>query len=222
MRGLFVTFEGIEGAGKSTQMTSLAQSLRQRSYDVCVTREPGGSPAAEALRYILLSSMAEKDFGPDMEAILFAAARHDHVETIIRPAILSGKIVLCDRFIDSTYAYQIKEELNNRQFVTALQELAVEDMLPDCTIILDLPADVGLERVARRQKAQGKENTPLDRFEKEYIAVHEQRRQSFLKIAQDNPCRCYPVDSTKNCEYIAEQILKIVETCLLKRGESTV
>lgn len=158
--GLFVTFEGGEGAGKSTQIRRLAEALKGEGHDVLVTREPGGSPGAEAVRHVLLSGAAEA-FGTRMEAILFAAARNDHVEEAIRPALASGKVVLCDRFMDSSRVYQGITGNLEPDFIETLQRIAINGVMPDCTVILDIPAKVGLERAQKRAAADGP-----DRFEK--------------------------------------------------------
>ncbi len=165
--GLFVTFEGGEGAGKSTQIRRLADRLRRAGHDVLLTREPGGSPGAEAVRHVLLSGAAEA-YGTRMEAILFAAARNDHVEEVIRPALKTGAIVLCDRFIDSSRVYQGATGNLDPDLIEALQRIAIDGVLPDCTIILDLPAEKGLERARRR----GGDAAP-DRFEREEVETHE-------------------------------------------------
>ena len=133
--GLFVSFEGGEGAGKSTQIRRLAERLRERGHDVLVTREPGGSPGAEAVRHVLLSGAAEM-FGTRMEAILFAAARNDHVEEVIRPALARGTVVLCDRFMDSSRVYQGVTGNLEADYIEALQRVAVNGVVPDCTLIL--------------------------------------------------------------------------------------
>lgn len=148
-KGFFITFEGGEGAGKSTQMRLLAEALSARGYRVLTTREPGGSVGAEAVRHVLLSGAAES-FGVRMEAILFAAARSDHVEEVIRPALEQGTIVLCDRFMDSSRVYQGVTGNLEPAFVETLERVAVNGVIPDCTIIFDLPASVGLERARRR------------------------------------------------------------------------
>ena len=135
--GHFITFEGGEGAGKSTQIKLLAKALRTLGYDVVETREPGGSAGAEALRHVILSGAAE-NFGPAMEAILFAAARNDHVNEVIRPAVERGAIVLCDRYMDSTRVYQGSDGALTPDFVKQLEAVAIEDMVPDLTIILDI------------------------------------------------------------------------------------
>ncbi len=204
--GLFVTFEGGEGAGKSTQIRRLAESLRARGHDVLLTREPGGSPGAEAVRHVLLSGAAEA-FGTRMEAILFAAARNDHVEEVIRPALMSGKVVLCDRFMDSSRVYQGVTGNLESEFIEALQRAAVNGIVPDCTLILDLPALAGLER-ARRRGAAG--DVGPDRFEKEELETHEKRREAFLDIAAREPGRCHVIDAMRAEEVIAAEVLETV------------
>lgn len=190
-KGFFITFEGGEGTGKSTQMRLLAEALSARGYRVLTTREPGGSVGAEAVRHVLLSGAAES-FGVRMEAILFAAARSDHVEEVIRPALEQGTIVLCDRFMDSSRVYQGVTGNLEPAFVETLERVAVNGVIPDCTIIFDLPASVGLER-ARRRAA----NDSPDRFEKEQLETHEKRREAFLDIAAADPERCRVVDANR-------------------------
>lgn len=205
--GLLVTFEGGEGAGKSTQIRRLAEALRLKGYDVLLTREPGGSPGAEAVRHVLLSGAAES-FGTRMEAILFAAARNDHVEEVIRPALNDGKVVLCDRFMDSSRVYQGVTGNLQAEFIETLQRVAVDGVVPDCTLILDLPARAGLARAQRRGAAG---DVAPDRFEKEELDTHEKRREAFLDIAAREPERCHVVDALQSEEVIASQILAIVE-----------
>ena len=161
MTGFFITFEGGEGAGKSTQIRLLADTLRERGYEVLVTREPGGSPGAEAVRHVLLSGAAES-FGPEMEALLFAAARADHVEQVIRPAVERGVTVLCDRFLDSTRVYQGVTGNLDPTFIAAVERVAINAMMPDLTIVLDLspgkacaaplPAEATSTRTASRRR----------------------------------------------------------------------
>jgi dTMP kinase len=203
--GYFITFEGGEGAGKSTQIRRLADRLRRQGHDVLVTREPGGSPGAEAVRHVLLSGMAER-YGVRMEAILFAAARADHVQEVIRPALMSGAVVLCDRFVDSSRVYQGAVGALDRDFLESLQRLATNGVVPDLTLVLDLPAQIGLSRARRRGGAQ-----EPDRFEKEELGVHEQRRQAYLDIAASDPGRCRVLDATGTEDEIADEILGIVE-----------
>lgn len=207
--GRFITFEGGEGVGKSTQIHRLAGVLRRRGHDVLVTREPGGSLGAEAVRHVLLSGAAE-EFGVRMEAVLFAAARSDHVEEVIRPAVLEGAIVLCDRFMDSSRVYQGVTGNLEPQFVRNLERIAVNGMIPDLTLVLDLPAEAGLRRAKARQ---GKGAAP-DRFEKEELATHEKRREAFIDLTRTEPDRCLLIDASQSEDAVALAILAAVEPVL--------
>ncbi len=213
--GLFVSFEGGEGAGKSTQIRLLAEALRGRGHDVVVTREPGGSPGAEALRHVLLSGAAEP-FGIRMEALLFAAARADHLSCFVRPALARGQIVLCDRFVDSSRVYQGVTGNLEPKLMAALERVSVGGTMPDLTLILDLPAAVGLARARRRAGAV--QSAAPDRFEKERTEVHEKRRQGFLDIAAREPERCRVVDASLDVERIARDILSDVTLVLAQRN----
>src|SRR5262245_61012164 len=195
--GFFVTFEGGEGAGKSTQIKRLADNLRDAGFDVVVTREPGGSPGAEAVRHVLLSGAAEP-LGPAMEAILFAAARSDHVDQVIRPAVERGAIVLCDRFLDSTRVYQGVTGNLDPTFVKSLEVATVNGMMPDMTLLLDLDPELGLKRAGARRGA-----ADADRFEKETLAVHRRRREAYLAIAAAEPDRCIVIDASGNADEVA-------------------
>ncbi|WP_292655866.1 dTMP kinase [Mesorhizobium sp.] len=189
-RGFFITFEGGEGAGKSTQIERLARKMRAKKYDVLLTREPGGSPGAEAVRHVLLSGAAEP-FGPKMEALLFAAARSDHVEQLIRPAVERGYIVLCDRFLDSSRVYQGVTGGIDPAFMDALEQVAINGMMPDMTLIFDIDPAEGLRRATLRRGTEA----VADRFEKETLAIHQARREAFLAIAKAEPERCIVVDA---------------------------
>ena len=207
MRGYFFTFEGGEGVGKSTQIRLLAEYLKKRHYDVLCTREPGGTEGAEALRKALLSGRFKKH-GTLIEAVAFAAARCDHVDNLIRPSLEAGKIVLCDRFIDSTRVYQAGPD--TQRYIALLERLAVEDVYPDCTFILDLPVKKVLERIEQRNGTVKKN----DRFEDEDLAVYYERRKGFLEIAEREKERCYVIDADRSAEEIAAAIQKIVEATL--------
>ncbi len=211
MSGFFITFEGGEGAGKSTQMAMLAGSLKASNHDVAVTREPGGSPGAEAVRHVILSGLAEP-YGPVMEAVLFATSRNDHVEQVIRPAVAAGKIVISDRFADSSRVYQGMSGALDYDFVEQLQQLAINRMTPDLTIIMDIDPKIGLERAAIRRAG------PADRFEKEAVAMHQKRREGFLTIAKREPNRCVVIDATQDQAIIAAEILALVNSRLTKAG----
>ncbi|MEH3125592.1 dTMP kinase [Agrobacterium cavarae] len=208
-KGLFISFEGGEGAGKSTQIRILAETLRSRGLEVVVTREPGGSPGAEAIRHVLLSGAAEA-FGVRMEAMLFAAARNDHVEEVIGPALESGAVVLCDRFLDSSRVYQGTTGNLETDFIETLQRIAVDGTMPDLTLIFDIPAVDGLAR-ARKRADDGA--TP-DRFEKEELETHEKRREAYLDIALNEPRRCRIVDAKQPQERVTEDVLSMVEPLL--------
>lgn len=211
-RGFFITFEGGEGAGKSTQVQWLASTLREQGREVVVTREPGGSPGAEAVRHVLLSGAAEP-FGPAMEAVLFAAARSDHVEQVIRPAVERGAIVLCDRFLDSSRVYQGVTGDLDQDFMRSLERVTVNGMVPDLTIILDIDPAEGLRRAAVR-RGEG----DADRFEKETVEIHKRRREAFLEIARAEPERCVVMDAGALPEEVAE---RIAETVLQAIGETS-
>ncbi len=215
--GLFVTFEGGEGTGKSTQIRLLADRLAAMGHDVLVTREPGGSPGAEAIRHVILSGAAER-FGIRMEAVLFAAARSDHVEEVIRPALMNGTVVLCDRFMDSSRVYQGVTGNLEPAFMQTLERVAVNDVIPDCTIIFDLPAFIGLARARRR--AVETTNAAPDRFEKEEFELHEKRREAFLDIAAADPLRCRVIDASASIEEISVRTFDAVEPLLPIRNKS--
>ncbi|MEQ9246638.1 MAG: dTMP kinase [Nitratireductor sp.] len=210
-RGFFITFEGGEGAGKSTQITQLAASLRDQGHDVIITREPGGSSGAEAVRHVLLSGAAEP-FGPAMEAILFAAARSDHVEQVIRPAIERGAVVLCDRFLDSSRVYQGVTGNLDDDFMRELERVTVNGMVPDLTVILDIDPEEGLRRAGTRRGTEAP-----DRFEKEALATHRRRRKAFLEIARAEPGRCVVVDASMPADRVTAAIQRAVERAMAKR-----
>jgi dTMP kinase len=212
-RGFFISFEGGEGAGKSTQIARLAAKLRAKGYDLVVTREPGGSPGAEAVRHVILSGAAEP-FGPEMEALLFAAARSDHVEQLIAPAIARGSIVLCDRFLDSSRVYQGGAGDLDPGFMTALERVAVNGTIPDLTLIFDIDPAEGLKRANARRG----EETP-DRFEKETLAVHQRRREAFLAIARSEPERCVVIDASASPDEVEHAVTAAVFAALEARSE---
>jgi dTMP kinase len=215
VQGLFITFEGGEGAGKSTQIARLAEHLREQGDDVLVTREPGGTPGAEAARHVILSGAVEP-LGPAMEAVLFAAARNDHVEQVIRQALKAGRMVLCDRYIDSSRVYQgVTGELDP-DLMQAIERTAINGLLPDMTIILDLPAEVGLQRANTRRGAGA-----ADRFEKETIDLHRKRRDAYLAIAIAEPGRCKVITADRSPDEIASEIAALADQLKLSRGLHT-
>lgn len=204
MRGLFITFEGGEGAGKSTQIARLAERLRAHGVDVVTTREPGGSEGAEALRHILLSGAARSDTDPDLEPILFAAARADHVASLIRPALDAGRTVICDRFHDSTRVYQ-GLDTRDPNLLGLLEIVAMGSTVPDLTIILDVPAEIGLARARDRRGEAGP-----DRFEADDPTIHQRRRDAFLELARREPQRCVVIDGSRSVDEIAEEVAAVV------------
>lgn len=204
MRGRLITFEGGEGTGKSTHAALLADRLKSLGIAVVRTREPGGSPGAEAIRHVLLSGAAEP-LGPEAEAILFAAARDDHVHSTISPALHRGAWVICDRFIDSTRVYQGSLGKVDLKLIRALERATIGDMMPDLTIVLDVPADIGL---ARAKKRRGENAT--DRFEAESLAFHEELREAYRRAALDEPQRCVLIAATQPKAEVAEQIWQAV------------
>jgi dTMP kinase len=189
----FITFEGGEGVGKSTQVKRLINKLNRFGFPAIRTREPGGTPKAEAIRSFILQGRSE-DWGPGAEAVLFAAARLDHVRQLIAPTLESGKWVISDRFHDSTRAYQGLTGGVDEQMIGHLEELALDGHLPDLTIVLDMEPKSAFERVAQRALEDGIPSV-ADRFEKEDIAWHERLREGFLRIAEANPDRCVVISA---------------------------
>jgi dTMP kinase len=202
--GRFITFEGGEGSGKSTQAGILANRLSRAGRAVFATREPGGSPAAEEIREALLAGEISQ-FGPLAEAVMFAVARGDHVDTAIKESLQEGKWVVCDRFVDSTRAYQGVTGGVPRGLINALEQLTVGALSPDVTFILDIPADEGLARAQAR--AEGAEP---DRFEGQELMTHERIRRAFLDIAEEEPGRCIVVDASQPEAMVAEDVWEAV------------
>ncbi|MGU3360762.1 dTMP kinase [Methylobacterium sp. M6A4_1b] len=206
--GTFVTFEGGEGAGKSTQIRRLAAQLRLESgRPVLTTREPGGSAKAERIREALLAGLA-KPYGPFAEALLFSAARIDHLDTLIRPALARGEIVLCDRFADSTRAYQGAAGGLDPAALRALEGVVVGPTRPDLTLILDCDPELGLARARARRDAGA--DGAVDRFEAEALAFHARLRSAFLAIAAEEPGRCAIVDAALPADAVEAAIRAVV------------
>lgn len=203
----FITLEGGEGAGKSTQIARLADALRLAGIDVVTTREPGGSPGADAIRRLLVEGEPGRWDG-ETEALLHFAARRDHLVRTVWPALAAGTWVLCDRFADSTMAYQGYGHGLDHKVINTLYGLAVGDFSPDLTLILDLPAATGLARAAARHGAS--DEAVEDRYERMEIAFHERLRDGFLAIAHAEPQRCAVVDATQGATAVAGAIRAIV------------
>jgi dTMP kinase len=201
-RGRLITFEGGEGVGKSTQIGHLLTALRAAGLDVLATREPGGTPGAEAIRALLVGG-APSRWSPLTEALLLLAARHDHVARVIEPALAAGRWVLCDRFIDSTRVYQGVAGALGLALIDELHRLVLGEFRPDLTLILDLPAPAGL---ARRRAAAG-----ANRFERMDLAYHERVREGFLAIAQAEPERCQVIDAAPPEGAVASRVRAAVQ-----------
>ncbi|HEY8595674.1 MAG TPA: dTMP kinase [Devosiaceae bacterium] len=207
-RARFLTFEGGEGVGKSTQVKRLIAHLNRQGVSAIRTREPGGTPKAEAIRSFILQGRSES-WGAGAEAVLFAAARHDHVNELIAPTLGSGKWVVSDRFHDSTRAYQGLTGGVDETLIGRLEELALVGHVPDLTIMLDMAPDVAFERVAQRAREEG---IPAvgDRFEKEDLDWHKRLREGFLRIAGANPDRCVVISADQSEDAIEAAVWKVV------------
>ncbi len=204
-RGLFITFEGGEGAGKSTQAARCAGYLAERGHEVVATREPGGTPTAERLREILLDATVDLD--PLEQVLVLYAARHNHVTGVIRPAIERGAIVVCDRFSDSTRAYQGAAGGVDAAAIDAMEMLALGGFGPDLTLVLDAPVETGFARVRDRGGL-------ADRFEGQENAFHRRLRQGFLDIAAAEPERCRVIDATGGPDAVWQSVRAALDAAL--------
>ena len=200
--GIFITFEGGEGAGKSTQIRRLAERLRAGGRDVVLTREPGGSPGAESIRELLLNGETDR-WSPLTEALLMNAARRDHIERVIAPALARGTVVLCDRFADSTRAYQGAGGAVDPNVIAQLEAAVVGEMRPDLTLIFDLPVAEGLRRALSRNGGE-------ERFEAKGEAFHERLRAAYLAIARSEPDRCVVIDAAASLDAVEAAIATAV------------
>lgn len=205
----FVTFEGGEGAGKSTQVARLRAQLGAAGINAVATREPGGSPFAEQVRAFILAPDTSLHVAL-AETLLFAAARADHMAATILPALDDGRWVLCDRFTDSTRVYQGVAAGVPIDKIMALEDLVLDDRQPDLTIILDVPPEVGLERARARAHSGGADVPDTDRYEARELAYHEKLRAGFLEIARREPNRCVVVEGQQSEDAIAEEIWDLV------------
>jgi dTMP kinase len=205
MKGFFITFEGGEGVGKSTQVKKLYEALRQEGHSVVQTREPGGSPEAEAIRNLVLTpELTEWD--DTSELLLFSAARHQHLKSTIIPALEAKKIVLCDRFIDSTRVYQGYVGGLNSQLIESMIDLTVGNCKPQLTFILDIDPQISLQRAMQRGDVSRYENQSMD--------YHQKVRESFLKLASQNPKCFYVIDVAQNQDMVFKAILTVVKDVL--------
>ncbi len=211
MRGAFISFEGIEGSGKTTQIALLADSLSARGRSVQLTREPGGTPIGDQVRKILLDP-ANAALDPKAELLLYAAGRAQHLAELIRPALEAGTIVLCDRFSDATLAYQGYGRGLDLDLIGDLDRIVTAGMRPDLTILLDIDAAAGLARARGRNSRNGLEAEA--RFENELLSFHERVRRGYLELAQREPGRIRVVDAARPPESIHLEVRKIVDGML--------
>tara|TARA_B110000285_G_scaffold95646_1_gene109095 strand:+ start:1533 stop:2162 length:630 start_codon:yes stop_codon:yes gene_type:complete len=209
MAGLFITFEGTEGCGKSTQINALAARLQDQGQQVLQTREPGGTPLGEAVRNLLQHDEAGAGMSPEAELLLFTASRAQLTRERILPAIAKGEIVLCDRFMDSTTVYQGVARQIDSQAVATINRFAVGEARPDLTILIDLSPEIGMARVHARSDGQ------LDRIEQEAIEFFQAVRAGYLKLAESEPERFLVLDGSASVEVLEQQIWAAVQPRLL-------
>lgn len=203
MTGRFITFEGGEGSGKSTQITLLAEAFRSAKLPFVQTREPGGTPGAERIRALLVSGEAEAWDAPT-ETLLFTAARLDHANRLIRPALAEGKTVICDRFFDSTLVYQGIGKGLPEDYILMLHRLALGDFMPELTLILDIDPAIGLKRAGERRGGEA-------RFESMDLDFHHRVRAGFLAIARNEPQRCAVLDAAQDKDALHRQVVKTIK-----------
>jgi dTMP kinase len=208
MSGIFITLEGIEGCGKTTQIRLLEEFLKGKNYDVVTTREPGGTRIGDQIRRVLLVS-ENKEMAPIAELLLYAAARNQHIEEVIKPALERGQVVICDRYADATTAYQGAARKINPEYLVRVHEIATGGLQPQLTLLLDCPPHIGLERAIERNE-QSTLHDREDRFEKESLEFHESVRQGYLRIANNEPDRLRVIDATRAPESIHQDIVKEV------------
>ena len=206
-RGLFLTLEGAEGVGKSTNISFITEYLEQRGIEYVLTREPGGTQLAERIRDLLLA-VHEESMSELTELLLVFAARAQHLDKIIEPALATGKWVVCDRFTDATFAYQGAGRGLSMETIDQLQSMVQGDLRPDLTIILDLDPEIGMQRASNRGE--------LDRFEREQQSFFRHVRQGYLDIAQAEPDRCTVIDASKALEDVKRNLLTVIEQRLLR------
>ena len=211
-RGRFITLEGGEGTGKSTLQAALRDRLAEQGIEVVITREPGGTPRAEAIRALVLTPPNGKPFSPLAEALLMNAARSDHLELVIRPALAAGKWVVCDRFADSTRVYQGVSRQVSQQVLSNLESHVVAETRPDLTLVLDAPVELAHQRRASRAGIS-------DVFEQRNLAFHQSVRQAFAELARREPERCRLIDASRPANEVADSAWTHVSWLMLVTGE---
>jgi dTMP kinase len=209
---LFITFEGVEGSGKTTQIQRLKKYLRRKGISCKITREPGGVPIGEKVRKILLNP-DHREMVPTTELLLYEAARAQHVKEVIRPFLKKGGIVICDRFSDATIAYQGYGRSIDLKWIDRLNRLVSQGIKPDVTFLLDCPSDMGLKRALQRNQTLKQERE--GRFEREEIQFHQRVRKGYLAIARKEPRRVKVIDTRQGEERVFEKIRKIVDNLLV-------
>jgi dTMP kinase len=213
---LFVTFEGVEGSGKTTQIERLKRYLAQKGVPCKVTREPGGSPIGEKVRKILLNP-AHQEMSPLSELLLYEASRAQHVIEVVKPLLRKGTVVLCDRFSDASIAYQGYGRKVDLKWVERLNRFSCQGIKPDITFLLDCPSDVGLKRALQRNQTLKKERE--DRFEREKIQFHRRVRRGYLSIAKKEPNRVKVIDTREGEKKVFEKIRRIVDELIVRSSE---
>lgn len=205
-RGFFITFEGTDGAGKTTQIRHLSAELRQAGYDICLTREPGGTPISEQIRDMLLNP-DHSEMAATTELLLYAASRAQHVSEVIKPALEAGKIVISSRFADAMVVYQGYGRGLDLERINRLNSIATDGVTPDVTVVLDLPVEVGLQRVRKRRGG-------LDRLEREKIEFHQRLRDGYRALAEQEPQRIKIIDAQASPKQVYTQIQGAVQPLL--------
>ena len=214
--GLFIVFEGIEGCGKTTQISRAGDFLKQQNLPFIITREPGGTPIGDEIRKILLSSK-NTDIIPLTELLLYTASKVQHLQQIINPALNSGTMVLCDRFFDATVAYQGYGEGILLPLIEKVHSMFLPDLAPDLTILLDCSAELGLNRSRRRIRLEGKEQAE-GRFEDKELTFHERVREGYLQLARREPERFRIVDAGLSVDKVHEKICSCITEKLREKG----
>jgi len=209
MKGIFITLEGPDGSGKTTQINFLNEYLRKKGYEVILTREPGGTIISERIRQIILD-INHKEMSDMTEALLYASARAQHVDQVIKPALNEGKIVICDRFVDSSIAYQGLARGIGMELIESINKFATNGIIPDITILLDIKAELGI----KRKKSQAE----LDRLEVQKLEFHNKVCEGYKILAQNNKDRIKVIDGTKSIDQIRNQVISLIDDILINKN----